>query len=68
MEKLSAVPEAEECGWLKDHYGVSWQITPVVLDDLLATDDEKRKERVTKAFLKMKKLDIAALRAAYEKD
>lgn len=67
-KKLSAVPEAEECGWLKDHYGVSWQITPVVLDDLLATDDEKRKERVTKAFLKMKKLDIAALRAAYEKD
>jgi len=63
-EKLSAVPEAEQCGWLKDQFGVSWQITPKILDDLLARSDEKTKQRVTEAFLKMKKFDIATLEAA----
>ncbi|MDA8126318.1 MAG: VOC family protein [Deltaproteobacteria bacterium] len=65
-EKLSAVPEAEQCGWLKDKYGLSWQIVPVALDHLLQGPDEKRVARVTEAFLKMKKLDIAALLLAYE--
>jgi predicted 3-demethylubiquinone-9 3-methyltransferase (glyoxalase superfamily) len=58
-EKLSAVPESEQCGWLKDKYGVSWQIVPVVLKELLS--DPSRSERVMKAFLPMKKFDIAAL-------
>lgn len=64
-EKLSAVPEAEQCGWLKDEYGVSWQIVPNVMGELMGGDAEKRK-RVTQAFLKMKKFDIAALKAAAE--
>jgi predicted 3-demethylubiquinone-9 3-methyltransferase (glyoxalase superfamily) len=61
-EKLSAVPEAEQCGWLKDKYGLSWQIVPVVLKELL--NDPSRSERVMKAFLQMKKFDIAALQDA----
>ena len=62
--KLSAEPKAEQCGWLKDKYGLSWQITPVVLQELLGGSDKARIERVTQAFLKMKKFDIAALRRA----
>lgn len=58
-EQLSAVPEAEQCGWLKDKYGVSWQIVPEVLGELLS--DPVRAERVTKAYLNMKKFDIDAL-------
>lgn len=58
-EKLSAVPEAEQCGWLKDKYGVSWQIVPAVLRELLS--DPARAERVTKAYLQMKKFNIDAL-------
>ena len=65
-EKLSAVPEAEQCGWLKDKYGLSWQIVPTVMSDMMKDKDEKRLERVTQAFLKMKKLDIAALKRAYD--
>ncbi len=65
-EKLSAVPEAEQCGWLKDKYGVSWQIVPTVLSKLLSDKDQKKVERVTAAFLKMKKFDIAKLKEAYE--
>lgn len=65
-EKLSAVPEAEQCGWVKDRYGVSWQITPTVLEEMLATGDEATRKRVTQSFLKMKKLDIAELKKAYE--
>lgn len=64
-EKLSAVPEAEQCGWLKDKYGVSWQITPRELDEMMRTDDEAAKQRVTEAFLQMKKFDIQQLRDAY---
>ena len=63
--KLSAVPQAETCGWLKDKYGVSWQIVPVVLPMMLRDHDEERVARVTAAFLKMKKLDIAQLKKAY---
>jgi predicted 3-demethylubiquinone-9 3-methyltransferase (glyoxalase superfamily) len=61
--KLSANPNAEQCGWLKDKYGVSWQIPPVILKDLMRSD-KQRAQRVTQAFLKMKKFDIAALKQA----
>ncbi len=62
--KLSADPKAEQCGWLKDKYGLSWQITPAAMQELLGGSDKKRIERVTQALLKMKKFDIAALRRA----
>ena len=65
-DKLSADPRAEQCGWLKDKYGLSWQITPTILNDMLGGNDEKRTARVTQAFLKMKKFDIDALTRAYE--
>jgi predicted 3-demethylubiquinone-9 3-methyltransferase (glyoxalase superfamily) len=64
-EKLSAHPEAEQCGWLKDKYGVSWQITPVEMDEMLSKGTPEQVERVTQAFLKMKKFDIAKLKEAY---
>jgi predicted 3-demethylubiquinone-9 3-methyltransferase (glyoxalase superfamily) len=64
-EKLSAVPEAEQCGWLKDKYGVSWQILPAVMDGMMRDQDPGRLARVTQAFLKMKKFDLAALQKAY---
>ncbi len=60
-EALSAVPEAEQCGWLKDKYGVPWQIVPTAMNALLAGGDQEQRARVTDAFLKMKKLDLAAL-------
>jgi predicted 3-demethylubiquinone-9 3-methyltransferase (glyoxalase superfamily) len=63
---LSAVPEAEQCGWLKDKFGVSWQVVPSVLPDMLMDPDREKIERVTDAFLQMKKFDIAALQKAYE--
>lgn len=62
--QLSSVPEAEQCGWCKDRYGVSWQITPVVLDELMTSGDQAIVDRVTRAFLDMKKLDVAAIEAA----
>ena len=65
-EKLSADPKAEQCGWLKDKYGLSWQITPTVLGEMQRNKDKKKVARVTEAFLKMKKFDIAKLREAYE--
>jgi predicted 3-demethylubiquinone-9 3-methyltransferase (glyoxalase superfamily) len=64
--KLSTYPEAEQCGWLKDKYGLSWQIVPNLMDEMLKDNDTKRIERVTEAFLQMKKLDIAKLKEAYE--
>jgi predicted 3-demethylubiquinone-9 3-methyltransferase (glyoxalase superfamily) len=64
-EKLSAVPEAEQCGWLKDKYGLSWQIVPTILSKMLQDKDKKKAARVTEAFLKMKKFDIKALERAY---
>lgn len=65
-ERLSAVPEAEQCGWLKDRYGVSWQITPAAMGEMLAGGTPEQVARVTQAFLPMKKFDLAVLRAAYE--
>ncbi len=65
-EKLSADPKAEQCGWLKDKYGVSWQITPTAMDKMMRDKNEKRVARVTEAFLKMKKFDLAALQRVYE--
>jgi predicted 3-demethylubiquinone-9 3-methyltransferase (glyoxalase superfamily) len=65
-EALSAVPSAEQCGWLKDKYGVSWQIVPSAIEKMLSSGNKEAKERVTQAFLKMKKFDIAALERAYK--
>ena len=64
--KLSAVPEAEQCGWLKDKYGLSWQIVPTAMDKMMQNTDEKTLARVTEAFLKMKKFNLAELEKAYE--
>ena len=55
----------EECGWLKDRYGVSWQIVPVVLGEMMRDPDRTRARRVAEAMLKMKKLDVAGLERAY---
>lgn len=65
-EKLSAVPEAEQCGWLKDKYGVSWQIVPSIMNEMMTSGNKEKINRVTQAFLKMKKFDIATLEKAYE--
>lgn len=65
-EKLSAVPEAEQCGWLKDKYGLSWQIVPTVLSDMMKNGSSKQTERIMQSFLRMKKFDIATLKRAYE--
>ncbi|SDG27278.1 Glyoxalase superfamily enzyme, possibly 3-demethylubiquinone-9 3-methyltransferase [Fontibacillus panacisegetis] len=65
-EKLSAVPEAEQCGWLKDKYGLSWQIVPNEMDEMMSRGTPEQIERVTKASLKMKKIDLADLRKAYK--
>ncbi len=65
-EKLSAGGERQRCGWLKDKYGVSWQIVPSVLGDLLQDKDAAKSKRVMEAMLKMDKLDIARLKQAYE--
>lgn len=64
--KLSANPKSEQCGWLKDQFGLSWQIVPTVMGEMLRDKDKKRVARVTEAFLKMKKFDIAKLKEAYE--
>jgi len=58
--------KAEACGWLKDKYGVSWQIVPAVMDEMMSDKDPVRSKRVTDAMLKMVKLDIAKLQAAYD--
>ncbi len=63
-EKLSAVPKSEQCGWLKDKFGVSWQIVPAIMDELMTSGDQEKVARVTQAFLKMKKFDIAKLEEA----
>lgn len=61
---LSAVPEAEQCGWVKDRYGVSWQIVPTMMSRILADPDRAKAKRVFDAMMDMKRLDIAALEAA----
>ncbi|MEK7153831.1 MAG: VOC family protein [Patescibacteria group bacterium] len=65
-EKLSALPEAEQCGWLKDKYGVSWQIVPKDMEEMMSKGSPEQIDRVTQAFLPMKKLNIARLEEAYE--
>jgi predicted 3-demethylubiquinone-9 3-methyltransferase (glyoxalase superfamily) len=57
---------AEQCGWLKDRYGLSWQIVPKVLGELMASTDRVKAKRASDAMMKMVKLDIAALQAAFE--
>lgn len=64
-EKLSAVPEAEQCGWLKDKFGLSWQISPAILDEMMQDPDAEKVARVTRAFMQMKKFDIEKLTEAY---
>ena len=64
-EKLSQGGEKGRCGWLKDKYGVSWQIVPSVLGEMLQDKDAERSRRVMEVFLKMNKLDIRTLKQAY---
>jgi predicted 3-demethylubiquinone-9 3-methyltransferase (glyoxalase superfamily) len=64
--KLSAIPEAEECGWVKDKFGVSWQVVPTIMKEMMKSADREKIKRVTEAFLKMKKFDLEILKAAYE--
>ena len=59
-------PNAQQCGWLKDRFGLSWQVVPTLLNEMVMDPDRKRSDRVMKAMLQMKKLDIAGLRHAYE--
>ena len=65
-EKLSAGGEKKQCGWLQDKYGVSWQIIPTVLGKLLGDKDPEKARRVMQAMMKMNKLDINGLQAAYD--
>ena len=65
-EKLSEGGSTEQCGWLKDKFGISWQIVPEELSRLLNDPDPEKARRVTHAMLQMTKLDIAGLRQAYE--
>ena len=65
-EKLTSGGEPSQCGWLKDKYGLSWQIVPPVLGELLSDHDPDRSSRVMQAMLGMSKIDIAGLRAAYD--
>jgi predicted 3-demethylubiquinone-9 3-methyltransferase (glyoxalase superfamily) len=67
-EKLSKGGEEGVCGWLKDKYGLSWQIVPTLLGEILQDRDPKRSRRVMEVFLKMKKIDIRTLREAYEQE
>jgi predicted 3-demethylubiquinone-9 3-methyltransferase (glyoxalase superfamily) len=65
-DSLSADPQAEQCGWLKDKFGLSWQIIPAVLGELLSDPDPEKSGRVMDAMLQMKKIDIEGLKQAYE--
>jgi predicted 3-demethylubiquinone-9 3-methyltransferase (glyoxalase superfamily) len=64
-DKLSAGGEKQPCGWLKDKYGVSWQIIPTVLGKMLRDKDRRKADKVMQAMLKMQKIDIKGLEAAY---
>jgi len=59
-------PQALQCGWLKDKFGLSWQVVPVILDEMFIDADQQKVDRVMSAMLQMKKLDIAALQKAYK--
>lgn len=65
--KLTAIPESEQCGWLKDKYGFSWQINPIEMSEMMEKGTPEQIDRVTQAFLPMKRLDLATLRQAYER-
>jgi predicted 3-demethylubiquinone-9 3-methyltransferase (glyoxalase superfamily) len=58
-------PEARRCGWLKDRFGVSWQVCPTVLQEMMRDPDPEKVDRVTRAFMPMEKLEIATLHEAY---
>jgi predicted 3-demethylubiquinone-9 3-methyltransferase (glyoxalase superfamily) len=65
-EKLSAFPESEQCGWCKDKYGLSWQVSPTVMNEMMTKGTREQVDRVTQAFLKMKKFDIEELKRAFK--
>lgn len=65
-EKLSAVPESEQCGWLKDQFGVSWQIVPANMNEFMQAASPEKQERAMQAMLQMKKIDVASLEKAIE--
>lgn len=65
-ERLSEGGQQIQCGWLQDKFGVSWQIVPIILGELLSDPDEIRAQRVMKAMLQMTKIDIGLLRQAYD--
>ena len=65
-EKLSAFPESEQCGWCKDKYGLSWQVSPTVMNEMLTKGTREQVDRLTQAFLKMKKFNIEGLKRAYK--
>ena len=65
-EKLSEGGQKSQCGWLKDKYGLSWQVVPTVLDEMYADRDPEKSKRVMQAMLQMTKIDISTLNQAYE--
>jgi len=65
-EKLSADPKAEQCGWLKDKFGLSWQVVPEGMNEMLNAGDREKAKRAMRAMLQMKKLDIQKLKNAFE--
>jgi len=67
-DKLSAGGEPGPCGWLKDKFGLSWQVVPRILGELMQDEDRAKADRVTRAMLQMSKLDIAQLQAAYNEE
>jgi predicted 3-demethylubiquinone-9 3-methyltransferase (glyoxalase superfamily) len=66
-EKLTEGGQEVQCGWLKDKYGLSWQVTPTALGEMLSDPDRQKSKRVMEAMLKMKKIEIEELRRAYER-
>lgn len=67
-DKLSSGGSPGQCGWLKDKFGVSWQIVPTALREMMSGPDPEKTKRMTQAMLKMTKLDIATLKRAYEQE
>lgn len=65
-QKLSAIPEAEQCGWVKDRFGVSWQIIPDIMNEMMNLGSREQIRRITESFLKMKKLNLKDLKKAYD--